>query len=809
MPTRFFTIVLILTLSIVTAAQEIPLSAGLLFPDVPCADVTGPEGVVLNPAALFINKPLGLHFYHTSPKDKLKGDDAILISMSGIGFGYQRLRRGLSEIVSRYDFALSSRVIRNVYTGLSYTYYKSALKPIDKSHSWNFSLLTHLNRFASVSAEVQNLNQQEYFGVKTDLGYRLSAALHPVGERVTIGGNLQFYGKQDIEDASWRVSARVAAARGLVLYGGLDDKHTFGVGMELRFGEGFLGTEGFFDDETNHLGTTAYTGYTLARRENAISGVGKVLLLDVSGDIPEERSSGLFLFRSGRTMYQKLAAIKAAQHDRQIKGILLTVKNPAVGWGKLTDLRRAITDFRRTGKTVICYLGMAPSNGSYYLASAADQVYMLPVDALNLTGLRAEVTFYKGTLDKIGVEPQIEKLGEYKNYPNVFTDTTLVPPHREALEALLDDLYAQLVSEIAPDRRLTTTQLQKIIDTGPFTSVQAESLGLVDGRYYPADLERRLPELFGGNFPLISADVYQSTPLYRERYGEPPEIALISVAGSITAGNSGSTLIDGSTAGSATVSRAIRQASDDRAVKAIVMRLDTPGGDARASDLIWGELATARKRKPVIVSMSDVCASGGYYIASASDKMFLEPTTITGSIGVFYGKANMEGLYRKLGMTTETIVRGKHANMYSMKSGFTSEERQIVRRQVRDLYDNFVSIVAENRSLSKDSVNQIARGRVWSGKHALSIGLADASGGVLDAIAEARTRAGINDDYYQVVELPQRRFSFFDLPDFFVTKVAQFLGLSGSVQSSTLKSLAAETGMDSPQMRLPYELTIE
>jgi protease-4 len=808
-PNRFFVAALVLLSFSFASSQEIPLSAGLLFPDVPYAGITGTEAVVLNPAALFLNKPLGLHVYHTAPKDKLAGDDAILFSAAGIGFGYQRLRLGMSEIVSRYDFALSSRLVKNIYTGLSYTYYKSASGPLDKSHSWNVSLLAHLNRFASVSAEMQNLNQQKYFGAKTDLGYRLSAALHPVGERVTIGGNLQLYGKQDIKDASWRMSARIVATKGLVLYGGFDDKHSFGVGIELHLGEGLLGVTGFFDDESNHLGTTAYTGYTMARRDNLISGAGKILHVDLSGEVSEERTSRPFMFHTAGTVYQKLSAIKTAQRDPQIKGILLTIKNPAIGWGKLADFRRAITEFKKTGKTVVCYLGVSPSNGSYYLASAADQVYMLPVDVLNLTGLRAEVTFYKGTLDKIGVEPQIEKQGEYKNYPNQYTDTTLVPPHREALEALLDDLYSQLVGDIAPDRRLTTTQLQKIIDTGPFSSVQAESLGLVDGRYYPTNLEGQLPELFGGNFPLVASDLYQSTPPYRERFGEPPQIALISVAGSITRGNSGSTFVDGNTAGSATISRAIRQARDNRLVKAIVMRLDTPGGDALASDLIWGELMAARKTKPVIVSMSDVCASGGYYVASASDRIFLEPTTITGSIGVFYGKANLEQLYHKLGMTTETITRGKHANMYSMKSGFTPDERLIVRRQVRDLYDNFLTIVAENRRISKDSVNTIARGRVWSGKRALTMGLADATGGVLEAIAEARSRAGIVDGYYQVVELPERRLGFFDLPDILLARAARFLGFGGASQNAALKTLAAQAGMDSPQMRLPYELTIE
>ena len=227
----------------------------------------------------------------------------------------------MPNIVSRYDFAMSSRVIRNVYTGISYTYYKTDIKPLDKSHSWNFSLLAHVGRFASASGEVQNLNHQKFSGEKSEMNFVFSAALRPLGERLTFGGNLQLYGKQRFKDASWRTSLRVTMAKGLMLYGGYSDRKTFGVGLEFHFGEGVVGGEAFFDDKTEHLGTTLYTGYTMARRDDMISGPGRILQVDLSGDIPEEKTSQLFTMKTPETVYQKLAAIKTAQKDRQVKGI--------------------------------------------------------------------------------------------------------------------------------------------------------------------------------------------------------------------------------------------------------------------------------------------------------------------------------------------------------------------------------------------------------------------------------------------------------------------------------------------------------
>ncbi|MCK4858181.1 MAG: signal peptide peptidase SppA, partial [candidate division Zixibacteria bacterium] len=800
--------ILILAASLSLHAGQVPLTAEFAFPDIPHAAVVGTEGVVLNPAALYINKPIGIQFYHGFAEGDLSGDNAFLISTAGVGFAYQRLGLGYRAAVSRYDFAISSRVVRNIYTGTSYTYYKTDWDKLDKAHSWNYSIMWHVRRQFSASLQFQNLNRHTFGGEKTSVGYLLSAAFRPLGERLTIGANARLYGGQRLSEAEWRLSGRAYLKPGLLVYAGFGDKQRFGIGLEFHFGQAYGGSEVFFDKSGGYSRTTIYGGTSSATRESLIRGPRKILHVNLAGDIPEERSRKLLFGKSKETLYRTLAKIRSACNDPAIIGFLLTLKSPRLGWGKLSDFRREIVHFSESGKPVICCLGASPGTGSYYLASAADSIFMLPVDALYLIGLSAEVKFFAGTLDKLAIEPQIEKIGKYKNAPNLLTETSLTPEHREALEVLLDDIYGEVIGRTAVSRGITPSELESLVDRGPFTSIEAESLRLVDGRFYPGELTERLPEMFGGDWQLLPVNRFLNQPRYREGFGQRPRIALITVAGSITKGRSGSNPLTGKTAGSATLSAAIRQAGDDPAVRAIVVRLDTPGGDAIASDLIWGELVRARKKKPVIVSMSDVCASGGYYIASAADEIFVEPATVTGSIGVFAGKANLAGFYDKLGISTERIKRGKHAGMFSSSSPFSEEERALLRRHIGDLYNNFISIVANGRRLSVDSVDAIAQGRVWSGQRALQLGLADREGSLLAAIAAAAERADLREGEYEIEELPVQSWwpglgnlLLSGISDLFADNFTSLIGDHSLLLFGEDNSLA--------QYRLPYSLRIE
>ncbi len=789
-------------------AANPPLQLSLRFPDVPAAAVTGTEALVLNPAALFLNQEPAVMAFHAFGEDDFSGDNAFLISAAGLGFGYQKLALNLGAGVTRYDFAASSRLLKNLYTGLSYVYYKTDWVSLDKAHSWNYSLLFHAGRVAAISLQAQNVNKHRFDGQKSAIGYRLSTALRPKGEILTIGTDFSMYGGQKLSDIDWRISTRANLRKGLAVFAAIDNFGTFGAGLEFHFGRAMTGGQSFFDNDAKYTGSTLYGGFSAAAREQLISHYHSILHVDVSGQIPEEAVRPFLWGRTPPTIYQKLSKIRAAKTDPQISGLFLTIRNPAIGWGRLADFREVIKDFHSSGKPVVAYLGASSGNGSYYLASAADKIYMLPVDALYLTGLRAQVTFYRGTMDKLGVEAELERSGKYKSYPEVFSDTTMSPEFREATESLLDDFYEQIVADVAMDRNFQPEVLKATIDKGPFTSTQAESLRLVNGRFYSHELESKVPELFGAYYGIISESGYRNNPQFRDRFGEPPLIALVTVEGGITKGASGFDYFEGSTAGAATTVAAIRAARRDAAVRAIVVRLNTPGGDAIASDLIWAELSEARKTKPVIVSMSDVCASGGYYIASASDLILLQNTTVTGSIGVFAGKANLAGLYSKLGLHTETVIRGKHANIFSMTQPYSDEERSIVRRQVMDLNTRFTSVVSEGRLLAVDSVAAIAQGRVWSGKRALALGLADSTGSVLAAIEVARRKAHINDDDFVVLEMPQRRL-IPRLTNLALAGLARSVGLSEDGALAALKSFTPFTTGANLQMRVPYDLTIE
>lgn len=799
-------VVLALSLAVGAEAANLPLSLSIPLPDIPQAATLGVESMILNPAALYVNRALALNYYRSFGEDDFNGDDAILVAGYGFGFGYQKLKLDLPDEVSRYDFAVSSRVVENLYSGLSYTYYKSDWAPINKAHAWNAALLYHANRQVALSLQARNFNKHKFDGQKSAIAYLLGVALRPFGETLTLGADMKLHGSQRLDETTWRLSTRFKWRPGLSVYGGIDDKGFFGAGLEFTFGSVLVGGESFFDSDADYERSTVFAGISGAQREQVIKHTHSVLHIDVSGEMPEEVVKPFLFGRGPATMYQRLEKIRQAAADPQVRGLLVTIRNPRIGWGRIADFRTALHDFRKTGKPVIAYLGAGVGNGGYYLAAAADKVYMLPVDALNLTGLRAEVTFYTGLMEKLGIGAEVEKSGKYKNAPDVFTDTTLSPYYRETLETLLDDLYEQMLTDMAHERQIAREQLREIIDQGPFTSTQAESLHLVDGRFYPHELENKIAELYGDQYGVTPAGRYRSRPQFRERFGEPPQIALIAVEGGIVKGSSGFDYVEGNTAGAATIAGAIRAARTNPAIEAIVMRMNTPGGDAIASDLIWGELAAARKAKPVIISMSDVCASGGYYIATASDRIITEPQTITGSIGVFAGKPTLSGLYDKLGLRTETIKRGEHANFYSMTEPYSPDERSLLRRQVNDMYVRFLDVVAEGRSLPADSIHAIAQGRAWSGRRAVELGLADTVGSLLEAIDLARERAGIRDDDYQVVEWPQRRLAM-RLSSLTYSVMNALTGSKHQPLSALLQPLTAAKA--DLQMRVPYSLTIQ
>jgi protease-4 len=451
-----------------------------------------------------------------------------------------------------------------------------------------------------------------------------------------------------------------------------------------------------------------------------------------------------------------MESLDRAATDPKVRAVVVRVSVlPDSGWGKVQELRDAITRFRKSGKPAYAHLEIG-GNKEYYLATACTKIYAVPSALLDVTGLHSEVMFFRNTLDKLGVEAQFEGVGKYKNAPNQFTETGFTEAHREQMEALLDSIYGQYVAAIASARGKTPEEVQAIVNAGPYEGRDALRAGLVDELLYEDQIEERLK-------------AERITPGRYVRSGSGfsldgrPKVALVYAVGDIAPGESQNGPLGSEMAGSDTVAGAIREARKDDSIKAIVLRVDSPGGSGTASDVIWREVMLARRSKPVVVSMGDVAASGGYYIGMGSDGIVAQPATITGSIGVFGGKFSLHGLYDKIGVTKELLSRGDRAAMFSEYRPWTDDERARIRTLMVSFYKDFVGKVAQGRKKSYEDIDAVAQGRVWTGSDALQHGLVDRLGGMDVAMAMAKEKARIGrDQEVNLVILPERK-GFLDL----------------------------------------------
>ncbi len=564
---------------------------------------------------------------------------------------------------------------------------------------------------------------------------------------------------------------------------------------------------------------------------------GSVLCIGWDGDLREsEQRSPLAELTGGggATLRDLLSGLDRAAHDERIAGVLLQLDGAGFNYAQAQELRAAVERYREaTGKPVVSF-AEALGNGSYYLASGSDRVVLVPAGEIDLRGLAMTSIFLRGTLDKLGVEAEFEHIGKYKSAAEMFTEEQMSEPARESLGAILDDLYEQLLEGIAEGRSMSVAEARRIVDEGPWQAGDALAAGLVDTLAY-ADEWGALFDFFEGraedDLPLVDLQDYLEAGLPEEPPLEERTVALIYGAGSIHSGSSeGGPFSRTESIGSETLVDAIREVRLDDDIDALVLRYDSPGGSALASDVIWREVALTKQVKPVVVSMGGVAASGGYYISCAATEIFVDPGTITGSVGVVGGKFNLAGLYEKLGVTHDTLRRGRHADLFADHRAWTEEERASVRHSMEVVYDTFVSKVAEGRGMERDAVLEIAQGRVWSGVAAIENGLADQVGGLWDALRRAKELVGVDPDHWVSLRvLPEEKPLLEQLlsGDLFGARAPAGL----SAEAAALAALPAEARAllplleDSPLWRhwqlfattepgdpltfLPYELELE
>lgn len=504
-----------------------------------------------------------------------------------------------------------------------------------------------------------------------------------------------------------------------------------------------------------------------------------------------------------------IKALQAAKYDDNIKCIYINVSSPNIGFATMKEIRDAIIDFKTSKKKVIAYSEVY-TQGAYYLASAADKVYLNPEGALEFKGLSSQITFFKGALDKFGIEAQVIRVGSYKSAVEPFMTDKMSDKNREQVTVYLNGLYQTFLEGIGKSRNISKDSLYHFADDYKIQQPKdALKYKLIDGLFYKDQVIDELKSLSGTykskTIETISINDYANNVVNENKGNSAKDkIAVVYANGDIIGGEGSNLQI-----GSERISRDIRKAREDSSVKAIVLRVNSPGGSALASDVIWREIILSKKVKPVIASFGNVAASGGYYIACAADSIIVQPNTITGSIGVFGMIPNFQKLFNKeLGITFDGVKTGKYADIMSTTRPMTAGERLIVQTDVNRVYDSFITRVANGRKKSKSYIDSIAGGRVWTGTDAVRIGLADRTGNFNDAIQAAVKKAKLKE--YRIVEYPEVLSPLKSLMENTTDKVKTYyakqeLGSNYAIYQQ-MKSAISKSGV---QARMPFEVVVQ
>ncbi len=472
---------------------------------------------------------------------------------------------------------------------------------------------------------------------------------------------------------------------------------------------------------------------------------GSVLVIDIEGSYVESAEPPLLARLVGappRPLASLLADLALAKRDARLAAVVLRVRSLGIGWGKAQEIRDAIARLGESGRRTIAYLELESFGGNleYYVASAAQELFVSEATRAPLIGLAGEFLFFGGLFEKLGIELEVERVGKYKSAAETFAAREMSEAAREMETALIDSLDAQFVSGIAEARKLPLGAVRDAIDAAPVEPRELEKLGLIDGALRFDEVVAR-----AGGGPMLEHEVYQRVDPASVGFAPVATFALVYGSGIVTSGEGYTTPSGAPVLASETVSKALEDAADDPEIAAIVFRIDSPGGSGLASDVIWSATQRARaKGKPLIASFSDVAASGGYYVASGADAIVASPTSITGSIGVFALRPVVAGLLAKLGIGVETITRGAHADLQLTSRPLSPESRARLRREVDSIYELFVKRVADGRPLDPAGVDAVGRGRVWTGAQAAERGLVDELGGLHAAVARAKVALSLD-----------------------------------------------------------------
>jgi len=724
------------------------------------------SAINFNPAGLGLKRGPQIGFFHTFSDSSFEGDKGLFLSAGKLGFSVEWLGNISAQTYRKYTFSCGGKIVDGFFWGTGYSWFGSRLKAYDELSSWRVGVLVRPFEYLSIGAVAKDLNRPRFYDKRTEVSYDFALAVRPLGgflrDRLTLSVDGFLTRKQKLKDMTARFRAEAEPLDGFVLFGDIDDEGNFGIGGRINLPHLGVGSYNSVTEDLEFNQGVAYLTLSKDRYRTLLQRKNNFLELKLSGKVVEENTR-ISIFRKGRpTVMELVREIEKAKKDVSIKGILLRIDPFDMGLAKTQEIREAILDFRESGKKVVAFMESG-GNKEYYLATAADKIVLLPTGYLSFTGLSAEIVFIKRTLKKLGIVADLEHIGDYKTASDLLTRESMSPAHKEMVNSLLDDIYDQITSQIAESRGWSVEETRSKIDRGPFAAGEALKENLVDTLLFYDQVDELIKQMAGTKPRRLAYHTYRKQRFWRYSWAIPPKIAVIFATGAIFSGKSGRSFLWGDYMGSETISEAIRKAREDETIKAIVFRVDSPGGSGIASDVILREIKKTKGKKPFVVSMSDVAGSGGYWISCAADTIISMPGTYTGSIGVISGKFSLEGLYEKIGFDIQVVKRGAHADFFTTTREFNREEREVVRRQIEEFYSEFLHRVAEGRGMSEERVDSIGQGRVWTGRQAKENGLVDLLGGLSRAMAVAKKMAGLPEEAeVKIVTFPQRRL-FLDL----------------------------------------------
>lgn len=749
---------------------------------------------VINPAGLSFYSAVGIRYTHSFTDSTYGGDDALLIGSRRGFFGLEWLNHSTGQFRRKYTAAMGDKIATNFYLGISYSWFGGADELYKKMKNWKIGMLYRPRPSVSFGLVADRLNEPRFGQFAHKRSYRPGMAVRPFGEKFTLSSDLRWIEGDDIDWLEGNLRVAMGPFRGVNFSADYRTEGSLRIGLTVDLERTRVGSQGRLDNSRKYVGGSYFVEFGEARYNSVLSGPGKTGTMTLGSNIIDEPERKVLFAPSKITFLQLITALRKGAGDDRIDGLLLKIDGMKMSFAIAQEIRNAVTEFRKNGKNVTVYLENG-GNLSYYLASAADKIIINPTGYLMLNGLSARATFYKGVMDKIGIKANVIRTGPHKTAGNAFTEEALTDAAKEQINWLLDDLYDQMVEGISVGRKILPEDVKRLIDEGPYTARGALEANLVDDlRYYDEFTEGEFDEL---NTRLTDLTEFYRTPDYNPRWSDPRKIAVVYAGGAIVPGKSGRDILQGKVVGGNTLARSLARIRRDKNIEAVVLRVDSPGGDLFGSDRIYRELELLKGKKPLVVTMGGVAASGGYYIACPGDEIIASPGTITGSIGVIMAKPDFSGLYEKIGLKKITLKRGNRADITSVDRPATDDEVEHIEKQIWHYYNDFVSKVSTWRKIDFDSVDAVGQGRVWTGRQARRYGLIDSYGGIWEAIEQARQKAGIEPEDELIIETyPKKGFSLFALPGFL------------SIESSVADAFDLPV-LNGWQMRLPYDIEIE